>query len=285
MVTRMSRQASKICTVFLLAIVISGCAASLSSIDRYASADRIARAGSFDRSFIKTDHFVLTAYSRFKRVGAPINIYIEGDGISWVSRTQLSGDPTPHRPLVLELAALDPAENVAYIARPGQYSTAGTPQYDPSYWSNKRFSEEVIESMNEAIGDLSGQAGTKDINLIGYSGGAAIAVLIAARRNDIASLRTIAGNLDPEAVNQCHNVSPLSGSLNLLDVAGKIKNLPQRHFIGSKDRIIPAWIAQSFVKLEGDKNYDRITVVDGAAHAKGWKNRWKELLLFPLSAN
>ena len=32
-----------------------------------------------------------------------------------------------------------------------------------------------------------------------------IAVLIAFRRSDVASLRTVAGNLDPEAVNRYHN--------------------------------------------------------------------------------
>jgi hypothetical protein len=281
---QMSRQASKICSLFLLALFISGCATFFSLRDRYASGDSVSTENHFNKSFIKTDRFTLTAYSRFTRVGAPIHIYIEGDGVSWVSRTQLSDDPTPSVPLVLELAAIDPAENVAYIARPGQYSASGVPQDDPSYWSNKRFSEEVIASMNEAVNRLSRQAGTNEIDLIGYSGGAAVAVLIAARRSDITGIRTVAGNLDPEEVNRYHNVSPLSGSLNPLDAAGKIKNIPQRHFVGSNDKVVPLSITQSFVSREGDANDGRITVVDGATHTKGWQKRWEGLLLLPLSS-
>ncbi|MDD4183555.1 MAG: alpha/beta hydrolase, partial [Candidatus Omnitrophica bacterium] len=213
----------------------------------------------------------------------PISIYIEGDGNAWITRNCLSNDPTPKIPLVLELASIDESANVAYLARPGQYSKNLAIKVEPVYWSGKRFSREVIGSMSEAIGQLIELAKTNKINLIGYSGGGAVAVLIAAQRNDIVSLRTIAGNLDIEAVSKYHNVSSLAGSLNPIDFAQKIKNLPQRHFIGSKDTIVPSFIAESFVKHAGDKDSSRITVVEGATHTKGWIACWKELLAYPLS--
>jgi len=244
---------------------------------RISSSDQRSLQGGFQKSFIKTQKFTLTSYHRITRLGQPLSIYIEGDGLSWVSRTQLSTDPTPLEPLVLELAILDRADNVAYIARPGQYSSTGKPDCSSSYWSNKRFSKEVIESMNEAISQLASQAGTKIIQLIGYSGGAAVAVLIAARRHDIASLKTIAGNLDPQAVNRYHNVSPLDGSLNPMDVAEKIMNIPQCHFVGSKDTMIPLWIVQSFVRKEGNQDDRSIRIIKGCSHIKGWQQHWDEL--------
>ena len=137
----MPNTASKICALFISLIFVSGCAVTMPFIDRSYSADKVASSGGFEKSYIKSGRFTLTSYSRINRPGDPINIYIEGDGVSWLTRTQVSSDPTPRKPLVLELAAIDPAENVAYIARPGQYTATGIPDCDVSYWSDKRFSE------------------------------------------------------------------------------------------------------------------------------------------------
>jgi len=172
---------------------------------------------------------------------------------------------------------MDPVANVAYLARPGQYGLAGHPDCDSAYWSNKRFSEEVIASMNEAVSQLAMQAEAQHIELIGYSGGAAVAVLIAARRHDIAGLITIAGNLDPNAVNKIHHVSPLQGSLDPMTVAEKIRDIPQSHFVGAQDKTVPLAIARAFVHKEGIKDYKSIIVVADVSHAQGWRENWKAL--------
>jgi pimeloyl-ACP methyl ester carboxylesterase len=263
---------------FLLTV---GCATLLPQ-NRYAAADRIAAAAGFQKSTIRTLSFTLTAYVRVKNPGGPIHVYIEGDGAAWLSRTRLSEDPTPKTPLVLELAALDPASNVAYLARPGQYAADGVPDCDAAYWSDKRFSNEVVEAINEAVDALRDRAESREIHLIGYSGGAAVAVLTAARRADVASLRTVAGNLDPEAVNRYHHVSPMKDSLNPMDAALKLRDLPQRHFVGSQDTVVPPGIARSFLKRAGRRDSSGITVVEGATHTRGWQERWKELLVIPL---
>jgi dienelactone hydrolase len=262
----------------IIVLLAPGCA---SVRDRYEAADRIAAEQGFEKTFIKTGNFTLTAYRRFTTPLADVNVYIEGDGSAWLSRTQLSDDPTPRRPLVLELAAMDPAPNVAYLARPGQYTAIAEPGCHPDYWSDRRFSQEVVAAVNQAIDRLLRQTRSDRVCLIGYSGGAALAVLIAACRNDVATLRTVAGNLDTEAVNRHHGVSTLSGSLNPIDAAEKLKNLPQHHFAGSKDTVVPPFIIESFLKRAGDQDGRRFTIVDGVSHTQGWSEIWKSLLTVP----
>jgi len=259
-------------------MLISGCATSGWLASPSDSADSLAAVNGFTKSFIKTPDFILTSYERISQPGSPVRFYIEGDGRAWISRTRLSDDPTPREALVIELAAMDPSPNVVYIARPGQYAESGIPDCDPAYWSGRRFSEEVIRSVSEAINQTVLKAGAKSVELVGYSGGAAVAVLVAARRNDVSGIRTIAGNLNPDELNRYHNVSRLEGSLDPMEVAEKIKNIPQRHFIGSRDKTIPPSISESFIRKEGIVDNGSITVVYGATHSHGWLERWKELL-------
>jgi hypothetical protein len=79
-----------------------------------------------------------------------------------------------------------------------------------------------------------------------------------------------------------HRQSPLSGSLNPIDFAKEVKDIPQRHFVGAKDTAMPPFIAQSFVKAMGDKDYSRITVVSDATHSQGWCEKWKDFLSYSL---
>lgn len=249
---------------------------------RSSIADGIAVKAGFSKEYVKAGGFTLMTYQKFNGSSDKISIYIEGDGRAWETKHKLSDDPTPSNPVALRLAAVDPADNVAYIARPGQYSPSGFPDCDSKYWSEFRFAPEVVESMDRIIDDLKERAGAKHVALVGYSGGGAIAVLVAARRSDVIAIRTVAGNLDINAFCAYHHVSQLDGSMNPLDVAQKVAPIPQRHFVGSVDKVIPFAIAESFVRIEGDKNYERITVVDGVSHNDGWNKHWRELLLMQL---
>lgn len=274
---------------FLRAILLSagiiatawGCASIGCPGDRHEAADRVAAAGNFTKYSIQTNGFTLTAYGRFSRPGADLTVYIEGDGCAWISPARLSTDPTPARSLVLQMTALDRAANVAYLARPGQYGGDAPGGCDPLYWSDRRFSPEVVEAMSEAMDRLRTAACSERVHLVGYSGGAAIAVLVASRRNDIASLRTVAGNLDTEAVNRHHGVTPLTGSLNPIDDARRVGGLPQRHFAGAKDSVVPPFIARSFLRQAGDPDDRRLVILKDVSHSRGWLEAWGELLTIP----
>ena len=261
-------------------LLISGCAATGAGASSKTLTDK-----GFQEIFLKTDDFVIYSVYRIKDSGAPLVVYIEGDGLAWKNRRTLSSDPTPRHKLVQALAALDDAPNIAYLARPCQYVPRREPRagewsekhYDPVYWSSKRFSEEVIHSMDQALTLLAGLRRSEKIYLVGYSGGGAVAVLVAARRNDIAGIRTIAGNLDPNYVNDYHHVSPLTGSLDPMDVAEKIKNIPQRHYIGSKDKVVPQRAIWNFVDKSASDNV-RADVIEGCTHDSGWEKEWPGLL-------
>ncbi|MFA5392785.1 MAG: alpha/beta hydrolase [Candidatus Paceibacterota bacterium] len=269
--------------IFLLVTVpILGCASMPMFRDRLSVADDIAAQAGFRKEYVKAGDFSLMTYQRSNKRSESISVYIEGDGRAWETKHRLADDPTPSNPVALRLAAVDPAENVAYIARPGQYSLSGFPDCDSKYWSGFRFSPEVVESFDKAIDIFKEKSGARRVELIGYSGGGAIVILVAARRTDVVALRTVAGNLNPKALSEYHQVSQLDGSMNPMDVAQKVAYMPQRHFVGLKDSVVPNFIARSFVEQEGDKGYDRINIVEGATHTKGWRARWKGLLGKPL---
>ena len=263
---------------------VCGCALLPSCRHRPGGADAVAIAAGLSKRYVRAGEFDLLTYRRMNKPGESVRIYIEGDGNAWETRSRLSRDPTPRSPVALYLAAEDPYDNVVYLARPGQFPRDGSSDCSPAYWSSRRYSPEVVSAFMEAIDVVKSQAGAPALELVGHSGGAALAVLVAAERDDVFSIMTVAGNLDTDAFCRHHRVSPLTGSLNPLDAASRVAHIPQRHFIGSKDTVVPGFIAKSFVEKEGDAGNGSITTVDGATHTNGWRRRWKELLLVALPA-
>ncbi len=253
---------------------LTGCA----SLDRDANADALAGPAGLKRMVMKADPFVLTTFARIRDPGQPVTVYIEGDGLAWLSRSEVSLDPTPREAMGLALAAADPSPNVVYLARPCQFTArAKNPTCGVPYWTGKRFAPEVVASMNQAVDQVAAQVPGQKINLVGYSGGGAVAVLIAASRKDVGSIRTAAGNLDHAEVNRLNKVSPLSGSLNAIDVAPQVAKIPQIHFSGATDTTVPPVIAERFRQAAGSSCVT-VRTVPGTTHETGWRDRWRELL-------
>lgn len=260
----------------VLSMVLGGCASS--SIER---TNDIAKKGGMEFIKVSTPLFSFASYQRINDSNLPLHLYIEGDGRAWLSRTQPSPDPTPTEPTALRLAVLDPAANVVYLARPCQWvPMAENPRCQPTYWTNKRFSPEVILAMSEAITQIKQQSHNQQVALVGYSGGGAVASLLAQSRDDIISLRTVAGYLDVEYANAWHHVSPMPDSLNPIKRAHTIAGLAQIHFSGSEDTVIPPAIAQRYVAQTGGQCARQIIVAD-MTHRGPWEKRWPQLLTIP----
>jgi pimeloyl-ACP methyl ester carboxylesterase len=252
--------------------MVAGCGV----LDANVAAERLAQSAGLTRESIVTDSFVLTSFSRIGDPNAAVDIYIEGDGRAWDSRYTPSLDPTPRHALALQLAARDPAANVVYLARPCQF-TARDPRCETAYWTGKRYAPEVITALDDAIGQVATRAPGQSLNLIGYSGGGALAVLVAAGRRDVASLRTVAGNLDLDEFTRLHQVSPLTGSRNPIDAAARVAQIPQVHFSGADDRIVPPSVARHFASAAGGSCV-RTEIVPGLGHEGDWARVWPQLL-------
>ncbi|WP_174995520.1 alpha/beta hydrolase [Pandoraea horticolens] len=257
-----------------LALLASGCA----SLDRDAHAESLANPAGLQREVLAAGDFRLTVFSRIGRTDKPLRIYIEGDGLAWVSRSEPSLDPTPVAATGLALAAADPSANVAYLARPCQFTPMpDNPRCQVAYWTGKRFAPEVVDAMDAAVGQLTARVPGQPVELVGYSGGGAIAVLVAARRHDIATLRTVAGNLDVEYVNRLHRVSPMPASRNPSDVARQVAGIAQIHYSSAQDAVVPPEVARRFASAAGGTCV-KTRVVSDLAHDGDWAQRWRELL-------
>jgi len=257
--------------ILIVTLLSSGCVSKLSPKVRQHTADTVAQAGNLAQQKIATDDFLLTTYQRFDSTAdnKQMVVYIEGDGMAWISRDQLSNNPTPVQPIALKLASVDTNKNVLYIARPCQYLWPQKMNSCSSkYWRNKRGSKEVIDSINQVISIVKNRENISSIKLVGYSGGGGIAALITARRKDVNKLITISGNLNYKLFTKIHNLSPMNGSIDPITVANKIGSILQIHYVGADDDIIPERIVRSFS--------DNVTIVKGATHIN-WTEKVKNL--------
>jgi predicted esterase len=208
--------------------------------------------------------------------GAVLRVYIEGDGLAWRTRRRLSAHPTPVNPLALRLMLADPFADKLYMARPCQF--VQNEACDARFWSSDRYGVEVVAATNEALEKAKREKGYKHIELVGYSGGATVALLVAAQRTDVISVRTVCGNLDPAAFSRLHRVSPLTGSLNPVDFSSSLQKIPQIHFVGEKDKRIPEEIFNSYRKFFSDTGAMELHRVPDADHHHGWIEQWPQLV-------
>lgn len=270
-------------TLSLASAVLAGCVSEV-PVMREESAKRAAGPVFLMPRNIAASPFMLKAYERVYQKDAPATLYIEGDGVPYVKADTESVNPTPIDPIGIRLAARDGGKNVIYLARPCQYNEGWQHGKDcPSeYWTGKRFAPEVINAYMIALDNIKQETKVSGFNIVGYDGGAAIATILAGKRDDILSLRTVAGNLDHRVTSQLHQVTPLDGSLNPVDFAGQVANIPQRHFIGKLDRITPPPVYNSYAQSAGTGACMNVTLVDDADHERGWVEKWTVLKDMPV---
>lgn len=204
-----------------------------------------------------------------------VTVYIESDGAPWRFPDEPPADPTPLNQLVLRMAISDPSPAVTYLGRPCQYlGAAELVQCDPVLWMRGRFRDEAVAAMSRAVDGLKRIYGASEVNLVGYSGGGTMAALIAARRNDVSCLVTVAAPLDTRAWTEALGVSPLSLSLNPADNAERLRRVPQTHFRGVRDKVVPPATTKRFLDRAPGA-----TVIDKERfdHECCWDEEWKDL--------
>jgi dienelactone hydrolase len=257
-------------------LCLAGCATNTTPVSpesRAEQATRLAKTAGWKEQTIQTSSFVLKAYGpRIQRNVALLTIYIEGDGLAWKANDMPSDNPTPMVPTGLKMAIHDQKNHpVVYLARPCQFVfDEEWGHCQSTYWTNLRFSPEVVNAMNQAVSDLKKYYHAKKIRLIGYSGGGTIAALIAARHNDTVELITVAAILDvKEWVNQ-KSLTPLYGSLDPADEWGKLVSIPQTHWVGGNDTVVPKEVAFAFANRFPSANKPEIKVIPSFDHVCCW---------------
>ena len=97
------------------------------------------------------------------------------------------------------------------------------------------------------------------MTLIGYSGGAQMAMFFADKYPEkVEEVITVAGVLHHEDWTKWHGDLPL----NLSASSPALPNVPMRHYVGSKDKVVPTELFKTWIK-DGT-----LIEVKGASHNK-----------------
>jgi pimeloyl-ACP methyl ester carboxylesterase len=245
-----------------LAVLIAGCAGQ--------GGAGLARQHQLDASVLRGDPFLHQVLTNTAR-GELLHVYIEGDGRPWLTPERIARDPTPERLLMLELMSLDSAPS-AYLGRPC-YFDLEDPACSARWWTDRRYSSEVVQSLDRVLDQLvQGHAG---LVLIGHSGGGTLAMLLAARREDVRTVVTLAANLDTRAWAEQHDYTPLYGSLDPALEPPLGQEIVQLHLIGELDSVITVPMLRSALREQSDPE---IRVLPGVDHRCCWPELWPDIL-------
>lgn len=238
-------------------------------------ADGFAAAHAFSRSIEQGAEYAHVVYRNgVTEPGRALHVYLEGDGSPYLDRWTVAADPTPRRPLMLELMALDPAPAV-YVGRPCYLGLAASPPCRPFDWTLGRFAPRIVESLATVVAQLRDESGSRTVELFGHSGGGALAVLLARRIGAVTRVVTLAGNLDPDAWARLHGYSPLLGSARPLEGGPLAGDIVQLHLAGSRDRVLPPALVERAAGALGAAEFRTLADV---SHVDGWARYWPGVL-------
>ena len=259
--------------VIIFFIFLSSC----SSTPKPLNTDNLIELKQLTPLVVKTNTYSIMTLAPLKSANTKmLRIYIEGDGKAWMRSGRPSLNPTPVNRLVHKIMLEDSYKDIAYIARPCQFISSS--ECSSYTWTFGRYDQKTLEAMDTALTNIKHRGNYEQVELIGYSGGATIALLLASKRNDVINVRTIAGNLDPDFTNDFHKVSPMPTALNPSDHSDRLSKVPQIHFYGSKDSVIPQAISNHFKKQLNDSFCFQAKSVNDANHHSGWTEHWQSLL-------
>lgn len=262
-------------TVAVLGVVLGGCASPGQRIDQRA------RAAGLEIFHIEAGDFPSSVYlkhgSAQTPASVPLTIYLESDGIPWLDGRQPSADPTTRQPLALELLIRSP-DSAAYITRPCYHGLRSN-KCTVEHWTGARYSLEIVESMAATVREAQRRSGATKVALVGYSGGGTLAVLIAERLDNVASVVTIAATLDTDAWTEHHKYLPMSQSLNPT-LSDRPHPWPELHLRGANDAVVPAaTTARYFARYPQAQQ----RTIEGFDHVCCWVRDWPEISAMPTS--
>lgn len=220
----------------------------------HTTASRIARPAFMVERVNDSGSYPLYSWERMRDKKEKAVIYISG------------GDET--NPVGLHLASRDRTRNVAFLAQPCQYGTDDGDNCETGFY--QKGGAEALAAFNAVLDEMALRYRLTGYDLVGYGSGGNIAALLAADRDDVLSLRSVAANLTP------------SEGLSATAIAPKLADMPQHHFIGAADGIGTPESYHFFRQAMGPSECTHYTVVQDADHERGWVEDWPTLLTYPI---
>jgi len=228
----------------------------------------------FEKRIFDLERFRITSFVKRIADSKELTVYIEGDGAPWPAIDIPPRDPTPRQMTVLQLAAKDKRNSVLYLSRPCQFLETKDLQKCPGeYWSESRYSREVISALTTIVSQVMREFGATRLNLVGYSGGGTIALYLAASRDDVVRLTTLASPLNHALWTEYHEISALSGSMPAFDSWTKLGKIRQFHFAGEKDQIVPPALMEKMLPHGMSAR-----IIRDFGHECCWVRDWEKLL-------
>lgn len=211
----------------------------------------------FEAKQIQTHHFSIAVWEKEGiKKGEPLRIYFEGDGT-----------PNPSHKVALYFAEKDRSSNVIYVARPCQWTNERICREKPEIYGEARFHYEIMAEMQELTAYLMRKYQAPSVELVGYDGGAVIALNMATK---VPTKRviTIAGITDVVAYNNYHNLPQLDeeDTANPADNLATLAEIPQIHYVGKEDEVTPRRLVERFVARLRNPRSAVVKVVPGTGH-------------------
>jgi hypothetical protein len=250
-------------------LALCGCA------NRTERAGRLAQQDGLAVSVVQGTQFRHQLFISTAPRGPMLYVFIDGDGSPWRDNGRVPArDPTPRRPLALELAVRTP-RSVMYLGRPCYFLARSDAACRPGVWTSERYSAGVVESLAAVVNRFVQDSAYRSVILIGYSGGGTLAVLMAPSIPSTAAVITIGANLDVAAWSSRHGYVPLEGSLNPSAQAPLKPDIRQWHLVGGRDLIVPESVSRRYLDtLHQDQTW-RFPSFD---HACCWVEQWPTIL-------
>ena len=218
------------------------------------------------------------AHVAFFKPGEPrtsLHVYIEHDGIPWITLTQPSADPTPRRLIMLEMMASDSAPSL-YLGRPCYFGLSTRAPCEPIWWTHRRFSPEVVSSMNAAVSAfLATNPHIERLEVYGFSGGGVLAVLMAPGIPQTQRVITAAAPLDIDAWTTLHGYSTLAGSLSPMRQPPLAVRIAQLHLVGGRDDVVTIDMVRPFVERQSGAELRSLETFD---HHCCWERTWTSVI-------
>ena len=198
-----------------------------------------------------------------------LRIYIDGDAETSGLFSKTASIPYP----IGEVAANDPYPFSLVLGRPCYYIQDA--KCKPEVWEDGRFLPEIIAQMSIVVERWQKRYHPSEIEFVGYDGGAAVALLLAARiKNTPVSVITFGGILDTDRQAALAGKDLPPTSLNPAKETYKLVDIPQVHYVGGQDTVATKRLAEEFIKQIPSPRSIQLRLVPNATHTN-----WQQFIV------